>query len=202
MAAVHRPCCFGGVLVRGQLFEGDIVTTTLKQAKDWLRLRAKRGARCPCCKQYVKVYKRPLHSSMALVLVLLVRNFEAMATPLLDDGFVHVPTFINKLGLKAGVAAAVRGDWAKLVHWGLIENRPKDVDDISKKDSGYWRPTSKGIDYAHGRCTVNSHVYLYDNILLNWEDQTIARLTIFDALGEKFDYSRLMSAPIHVQVPL
>ena len=36
----------------------DPATTTLSQAKDWLRVRLDEGAKCPCCAQHAKLYKR------------------------------------------------------------------------------------------------------------------------------------------------
>jgi hypothetical protein len=140
--------------VSDEIFAGDILATNLRDAKNWLKLRSRKGARCPCCNQYVKVYKRALNSSMSFVLIMLVRNFEAMGDKAPDRGFVHVPSFLNEVGLRPEVAAAVRGDWAKLAHWGLIEGRPSEGD---KKYSGYWRPTFKGIDFAHGTGTMTSY---------------------------------------------
>ncbi len=91
------------------------------------------------------------------------------------------------------------GDYAKLVHWNLIEQKPKDRGDTTRRDSGLWRPTFKGLDFAHQRCVVPSHVYLYDNILQKSED---TQINIVDALGKHFDYRELMRSPVTVQVPV
>ncbi len=166
-----------------ELFTGDINATTLKQAKDWLRLRADKGARCPCCKQYVKIYKRVLGSQMARWLIWLVRTWEKLP---LGTQWVDIRQ------------APVRGgDYAKLIHWGLIEQKQND-DEKDTKDSGLWRPTHRGIDFVCRRIMVPSHVYLYDNIKLKEEPR---KIMIDDALGKKFSYSDLMNAPVSVEVP-
>ena len=46
---------------------------SLGTAREWLRSQAKDGARCPCCRQYVKVYRRKLNSSMSRALMIMYR---------------------------------------------------------------------------------------------------------------------------------
>lgn len=191
-----------------ELFTGDVAATTLKQAKDWLRLRANKGARCPCCKQYVKIYKRTLGSQMARWLIWLVRTWEHAD----KARYGSTPRFSFdrrfEEGTTHGVWVDIRqspvrgGDYAKLIHWGLVEQKPNDNTKhngaVDTRDSGYWRPTFKGIDFVKRSITVPSHVYLYDNIKLDEEKRMI---TIDDALGKKYSYAELMGAPVHVGVP-
>lgn len=187
-----------------ELFTGDKAATTLAQATDWLRLRADKGVRCPCCKQYVKIYKRTLGSQMARWLIWLVRTWEHV-----DKGsYGSTPRFESTRRAPHGAWVDIRlspvrgGDYAKLAHWGLVEQKPNDgkKDNGAKdtKDSGYWRPTYKGIDFVRRRITVPSHVYLYDNVKLKEEERMIS---IDDALGKKYSYDELMNAPVHVEVP-
>ena len=56
---------------------------TLEQAKEWLRVRFNEGAECPCCLQHVKLYRRPITSSMAYVLILLHREPTSICGPLM-----------------------------------------------------------------------------------------------------------------------
>ncbi len=115
-----------------ELFEGDINTTTLKQAKDFLRLYAEKGVRCPCCKQYVKVYRRVLGSQMARWLIWLVRTWEQ--TDKARYGSTPRFAFDRRFeeGTDVGVWVYIRqspvrgGDYAKLIHWGLVEQKPNE----------------------------------------------------------------------------
>jgi hypothetical protein len=184
--------------MNGMIFEADPNVTTVAQAVDWLRVQSKtkKGARCPCCKQYVKIYKRALGAPMARWLIWLVRTWmHKFELPMLK--FSN-----NSAWVDIRLAPVRGGDYAKLVHWGLIEHKldvvEKDNGAKDTKDSGYWRPTFAGIDFVKGALRVPSHVYLYDNLKLGQETREI---TIMEALGKKWSYEELMNAPINVEVP-
>ena len=79
---------------------------SLKDARDWLRKKASKGARCPCCRQYVKRYRRPLGATMARVLIAFYKK----------PGWNRVKDLLGKNDYG--------GDYAKLVYWNLLEGRP------------------------------------------------------------------------------
>ena len=54
---------------------------TLEQAKDWLRERINDGARCPCCEQYARAYKRKLSGGMVRTLIALYHWSRDMDKP-------------------------------------------------------------------------------------------------------------------------
>lgn len=177
------------------IFEGNAKTTSIAQAKDWLRFRAKKGCRCPCCKQYVKIYKRALGSQMARWLIWLVRTWDHKFQPRM------LKRVDNEAWIDIRLSPVRGGDYAKLLHWGLVQHK---IDVLEKnggrdkRDSGLWRPTFKGIDFVNGKVKMPSHVYLYDNMKIGEES---ALITIEQALGKRHSYKELMSAPIHVDVP-
>ena len=74
------------------------------------------GTRCPCCGQYVKLYKRSITATMAWTLLRMYRS------SLLD--WVHVPTLLRARG-------RLSGDHAKLAYWGLIQEAT-----IPREDGG------------------------------------------------------------------
>ncbi len=160
---------------------------SLIEAKQWLRTKFEKGADCPCCGQFVKLYKRKLNSSMAYVLVLLSRV----------RGYVHVPSFINEQVSDAKIAAAVRGDWAKLEHWGLIEPELGVRDDGSKR-TGRWRITAHGRNFVAGNTHTHSHVFIFNGKRVAWDGDT-QLIFIHDALGDRFNYRELMSATPEVR---
>ena len=130
------------------------------------------GSTCPCCGQYVRVYKRKLNSIMAKWLIWLVRRDRS------SDELWHD---IRR--------AAVRGgDYAKLLHWGLVAH--KQNTDPSKRTSGLWRPTSIGVQFALNQCRAPSHVHIYNNRPVAFSTRSVS---IVEALGARFDYQELMS---------
>jgi len=160
-------------------FSGGL-DTPLSETKDWLRIHGKNGTHCPCCKQYVKIYRRPISSAMARWLIWLVRTWEHKSRGV---EWIH-----------ARESAAAGGDYGKLRHWDLIEPRDKN------KKTGFWRPTIKGIDFVHKHCRVPSHVVLYNDTFLEVDDERY--INIVDCLKNKFSYDELMSAHVNVELPV
>lgn len=163
--------------------------TTYAEIRAWLREHAADGAICPCCRLEAKVYKRKLNSSMAYVLLLMVGEMQ-----LNGGAYMHVPSMLNRKRLKPKVAAALRGDYAKLKHWGFIEQekRPRRVsgEDKGKRTLGNWRPTERGIAFVRGEIDAPSHAVLYGKRCLRLVEET--RTTINGALGDKWNYVELM----------
>lgn len=159
----------------------DMARTVAEAKTSFFTEAEKDGSKCPCCMRYGKVYKRSINSSMAAVLILLHRYKHL--------GFTHVPTLINETA-KASVAAAIRGDFAKLRYWGLIEEGFFVVDS-SKKYNGTWRITPAGERFAKGEIRVSKYGWVYNTKLLRFGGPQV---TIHDALTNKFDYTALMGA--------
>ena len=152
---------------------------TIEDAKEKFMLRIEDGAECPCCGQYAKLYKRPFGSAMARALVWLVREYER------NDRWYNIHEFPLIQGRRGG------GDFAKLVHWGLIQERETEDDDTARRASGFWRPTGSGIQFAHRRLLVPKRVHLYNNQIRGWDSEYI---DVSEALGKKFDYAELMAS--------
>jgi len=156
---------------------------TLAQARERFFNNARGdGMKCPCCERYGKVYKRTITSSMAAVLIIMHRNQHL--------GFYHIPTLINAT-TEAAVAAAIRGDFAKLRYWGLI------VEEVvtrgeDKKNTGRWMITQQGIDFVEARIDVQASIYLYNGkVVKGLQDGTT--MNIYAALRNKFSYQQLMN---------
>ena len=161
-------------------------TSTLVEAKKWLRARFAQGATCPACNQFVKLYKRKFNKSMAYVLLLMESHFMGDVV----DEWLHVPSYIAEMvSDNPRRAAAVRGDWAKLKFWGLIEEKP-DVRADGSPRVGYWKLTPLGRQFARRQVKVPSHVYIYNGEALQ---RTVEEMiTIDDALGTEFSYDEIM----------
>lgn len=132
-----------------------------------------KGGTCPCCNQFVKVYRRTINSMMANQLCHAAKNYD------ITDEF-HV-------GELPQCASGV-GDWAKLQYWGLI--REVDADnDGSKRKAGVWRITEKGVMFAERKAYVPKYAIVYNGRLLELEGENI---DIVQALGQKFNYAQIM----------
>jgi hypothetical protein len=149
---------------------------TLEEVRGYVLDHLRSGARCPCCGQTAKVYGRKYNLSEAYSLIWLVKE----SGPLMR--WVNVPENAPKGLIKSR-------EFPKNRYWGLIEPKPND-DDPKKKDSGIWRPTDKGVNFAYNRIRLEQRVFLYDNHVVGFASET---MSILDALGTRFDYEELMS---------
>lgn len=149
---------------------------TILEGQNWLREQAaEKGAKCPCCRQYVKLYGRKLNTTMARGLLWLCQK----SGP--DGSWVDVPKFGPRWLVTKG------GTLATLAHWDLIESQENE--DKKKRTSGLWRPTKEGWDFAHGKRVAPTHVFLYNNRPIAFSNTFMG---IEGALGDGFDYEELM----------
>ena len=142
-----------------------------------------KGTNCPCCGQFVKVYRRNFHTAMAMGLIHL---YQAHCLHGFED-FIHTPSMLNGKG-----AVARGGDFAKLEYWGLIEPQKHERRDGSTR-TGMWRITQLGRDFVEDKMRVPKHIFLYNSQLVGVEHETIS---IREALGQEFDYGALMQSAI------
>ena len=158
----------------------------LEDAKKWLRTRFNKGATCPCCHQFVKLYRRPLSKSMAYVLLLIASYYRGDVV----DEWLHVPSYIAEMvSDHPRRAAAVRGDWAKMKLWGLIEEKPESRAD-GNPHVGYYKLTDLGRRFVKREVKVPGHVYIYNGEPLR--RAVSDEVTIDDALGKDFSYAEIM----------
>jgi hypothetical protein len=155
---------------------------SIATVREWLLRKRGTGVTCPCCDQFVKLYRRPFTRSMAYVLLLLARYYRKHS----PKEWLHVPSFIaEQAASNPRRAAAVRGDWAKMVHWGLIEKKPS-----GRPYLGYYRLTEKGRQFAQRTLKIPSHVYIYNKVKLPFPSSQL--ISINDALKHAFSYAEIM----------
>jgi hypothetical protein len=166
-------------------FGEPLDAVTLSYARQWLTAHVQDGASCPCCTQFAKVYARTITSSMAYALVMIYKRPVTEG----ESEYFHVPDYLSRV-CKLGPTTR-GGDWAKLVAWGLLEEREGVRDDGSSR-TGFYKITDLGKSVARGEVAVPKHALIYNGTLLRLDDTK--SVTISEALGKKFDYSELMSA--------
>lgn len=152
--------------------------TTLVEAIEWVKLNRPDGCICPCCEQFIKIYKRRLNAGMA---------YELLQLYILDK-YKGVAYYHHSLFTKRSI-----GEISKLVHWGLVEQEEKDEEDTEKRTSGSWAITQAGRDFVDNKIKVKSHVYLLNGKILGFSD---TETDILESLGEKFDYEELMRGTV------
>ena len=155
------------------------INMDINAAREMIRDRADEGLECPCCRQFVKIYQRKLYSSIAYALICLYKNHP-------HSEYIH----LNDLTLKDPIMAGSggRGDFAKLAHWNLIEEKTKSEND-DKRNSGYWKITENGILFVERKIRVPSHVKIYNGKMIGHSGACIG---IDECLGNRFSYYNLM----------
>lgn len=138
-------------------------------------LLAGKDTECPCCGRYAKVYRRTLHTSVALQLITLFKKGG-------HRKYIHVSELIPP-----GTSGS--GDFTKAKYWGLIEEQ-EHVADKTKK-SGYWALSDKGVAFVRGNWNIPKYALVYDDRVLGFDGEEI---TIRACLGNEFNYSQLMAA--------
>lgn len=132
------------------------------------------GVICPCCEQLAKQYSRKFTASMAVGLISLYNQAKSTYNP------IH----IKKIKLVNG------GEFAQMKRWELIADSKNE--DTTKRTSGLWNITSKGIDFVNNRIQIPMYCDTYNGQTLGFSREMT---TIKQALGNKFDYSELMGRP-------
>lgn len=132
------------------------------------------GGHCPCCNRWGKVYPRTLNKTMAHSLIWLAHHSA-------NGDWVDVPLRAPRWLIRSNQLPALR--W-----WGLIERSEPDEEDKTKKHSGLWRATAKGIQFAQNQLRVPKKVYTYNAEVEGFSDELVS---IEDCV-EAFDYSAVM----------
>jgi hypothetical protein len=149
---------------------------TLGEARAWLNDAVSgAGARCPCCDQWAKVYRRTITSSMARDLVEFARRTAA-------GEWFRIPEVLGYQG----------GDAAKLRHWALIEPGDPDPDTGNGGPLRTFRVTHLGRAWVGGKTVVARHALLYDGECLGLSS-TEGYVAIRDVLGDRFDLKALLA---------
>lgn len=153
---------------------------TIQEAQEHLKKHWEEGTHCPCCKQFVKLYPRKITAAMAFCLW---HIFKFDRTH--PNQFVHFEKYL----IENKVLTNLRGDFAKLKFWGLVEQMEGTREDSSKR-IGLYRITEKGRDFVKGNIRVPSRVRLYNQASYGFDETEY--ITFKETLGNKFNYDELM----------
>lgn len=158
---------------------------TIAEAKEFLRNNWKKGVPCPCCTQFVKLYKRKLNSGMAWTLVKIYIETKSTISDTHPLSAQHLSWIPVKEFLRVNKYHNGH-DWTLLQHWGLLEERKTDE---GLPSSGRWRITESGKAFVDMKLMVPKHISFFNS--KEWE-RSDELINIKQALGDKFNYDELM----------
>lgn len=141
----------------------------------------KTGCKCPVCDRHVQIRKYTINEAQCLLMMHLDRLHREEFN---YKKYFHVEKHI-------GVPLKVGGDWAKLRHWGLVEECLKAEAD-NKPRSGYWRLTEVGKLFVQNRISVPKYITLYNAEFRGYKDKldTISIVDVFDK-RKTFDFQEV-----------
>jgi hypothetical protein len=141
---------------------------TLEEAKSECRMGWEKGLNCPCCTQYVKLWKHSINSAIAMLLIYMYHT---------KREWVHIMKE-TKFTTMYGIAQ----------FWGVIIQKTKTPED-DKRASGFWKLTDLGVDFVTGKISIPRYLYLYNDKVIRISEE---KCTIKSCLTKKFSYSELM----------
>ena len=155
------------------------INGSMEEAKQFLREKWTEGANCPCCNQFVKLYKRPFNSGMAYSLILIYKLH--LKYP---NEWIHLQEkFATEYKLNSNSM-----DYSQLERWELTE-RMRGIREDGSSCVGFWRITQKGIRFVLRKTTIPKRVHIYNDKVYGFSGEEIY---IEKGLSNKFDYSELM----------
>ncbi len=130
------------------------ITSSSTVAEAQAYVKAQDDTECPVCTGRVKTYRRTLPAAdiPALVSLLHLTVLEERSRKKGGEPAGYVWIHIKNLQGKSG-----GGDFAKFRYWDLIVAKPN-VDDPTKKDSGYWRITHQGADFVRNKIRISKRI--------------------------------------------
>lgn len=146
------------------------------EAKNFLMKSWEKGVECPCCEQFVKLYKRKLNSGMAITLVRIYKNSLTN-----NNDWLHVKNYLRENRFSNS------HDWTLLKYWGLLEEKAVVK---GEPNSGYWRITPKGEHFVLNSTEVPEAIYMFNQNLYKYSTDNT---NIIESLGKKFNYYELMN---------
>jgi len=163
-------------------------SVTLDEAKNWVDVTSKQtsGCICPGCGGKAKEYRRPINRSMGRCLAALQAAVGGDVTKSAHKDALYA--VMARLGWEAKLLDG--GSYGKLQYWGLVRPKQKDRGDTSKKDSGAWLITEKGIKLLQGQLKVPHKVIIYQDKVQGFDSSET--WDIHDIMKEYFDFGKLM----------
>lgn len=152
--------------------QGSFFTTESEIHQHFMeKIKSGEEAICPVCDRFAKVYRKQIHTGLALQLIRMFKK---------GDEYVHTSYLIPP-------GNAGSSDFGQAKHWGFIEAKPHEPG--VTKTSGWWKLTTSGKRFIAGADGASKYALVYNDEVLKFEGDIIF---IQDCLGNKFNYTELM----------
>jgi hypothetical protein len=129
------------------------------KAREEMMASVEEGTVCPCCKRYIKLYRRHVNKSMVEALEWLVRISE--------EG----RRWVN-MSKEAPAKFTKSFQVGTLKYWGLIEQKPAEGNGKART-SATWRPTSSGVRFIRGEMTVPKYAKVLCDKVVGFSDDRV-----------------------------
>lgn len=166
-------------------------TSTLAEAQEKLKPHVKGpGVLCPCCHQLVRMVEKELSSTMAYVLILMYRHFQAAS------GWLDMSQYLeNMVALGSEVKG---GEWSKLRYWKLIEERPPEKKSALNpkppvKTQGMYKMTELGTRFVLGKLKIPRSLWIYNGHVIEAGKKSVS---IQECLGKNYKYEELLAGKL------
>lgn len=151
--------------------------TTIQEGKDYIRKNINGGVICACCEQVIRITKSTPTKKAISSLCNLVMQFQKNQTPL------HITKFYVDIKDR---------NFPWLVWWELVK-RVDNIDE-TKRTSGIYYPTQKGIDFVFNKIKIHKYVNRLMGNIIGYDEPLIG---IHDVLLNKkgeyfFNYSKFL----------
>lgn len=149
---------------------------------DTLNRRGPDQIPCPCCLRKAKINTHHISWDLAAFMTVLMSMGGAVE-------FVHSKEVMNSLAKRFGDSKYISTSFSILKHWGLIVAAEKNEDDTTRKTSGMWMLTAKGVSFVKGEIDVPQACSVYNNKPYSFGTE---RVFIKDAVKTKFNFKEFM----------
>ena len=144
---------------------------SLGEARRYVLANRGKGVKCPCCGQFVKVYRRTINKEM-------VRDLVTLEQLSAVESYTHVRNDVRRLSHEV----------AQLSWWGLVKPKPGERDDGGR--NGWWRITPKGRLFLQGNLQLPKYAMIFDGQCFAFD--LSKQVTVHDAWKSPFDLQQLM----------
>lgn len=162
-------------------FNREALEIRLEDVIEFVEENRKKGVECPCCSQYAKEYKRPVNLTM-------VETLQAFAAYIGDGDrsvYHNAVDVSNQCEIPRLKRNGFGGDFAKFVHYGILEQMPAE----RGKNSRHWRIGSEGWLFLEGKLAIPKFHHIYDNRLLGLSGPNM----FIHEFKNRFDFREVMA---------
>lgn len=152
---------------------------TLEQSRVFLQENAKKGVKCPCCSQKVKLYKRTLSPVMCLALINIYKFYKHNENADIDEFYTKDDFFFDS-------ETWMYADFQKLYYFDCIAPKFTSTKDVKRK-KGYWQITDIGIKFVQREIGLPNFCYVFNNEVEEHSTQFSTIEQILQSVGWEYD---------------